>query len=52
MNENRGYDLKMLRAVNPTLSTEKYRCYINILLLFLLIIIINTRDDDVTTYST
>lgn len=43
MNENRGYDLKMLRAVNPTFSTEKYRRYIIILLLFLLFIIINPK---------
>ena len=43
MNENRGYDLKMVRAVNPTFSTEKYRRYIIILLLFLLFIIINPK---------
>ena len=38
MNDNQGYDPKMLRAVNPMLSTEKYRHYIDIIFIIIFII--------------
>ena len=38
MNDNWGYDPKTLRAVNPTLSTEKYRRYIDIIFIIIFII--------------